>query len=193
MRAENEGRVVLAILKSPERDYNANSISKVLGITPMGALKLLKRLEKEGILEPRKVSNIIFYRLNSRNPYALDYASFMLRREAEHSPAYVKRWVSELRKIKRAEVAVLFGSVLRSGAKARDIDALFVLRGGIGAVQKEIDKVNAVNDRKIHPLFQSRADLAGNIQRRDPAILNAVKGVVAFGEKEFASLLGGAP
>jgi predicted ArsR family transcriptional regulator len=64
MKTKNEEKAILKILQSPEKEYNANSISKLIKITSMGALKLLKRLEKEGILELRKVSNISFYRVN---------------------------------------------------------------------------------------------------------------------------------
>ena len=38
---------------------------------------------------------------------------FLLKREAEQVPAYVKVWIKELRKIKNADIAILFGSVLR--------------------------------------------------------------------------------
>ena len=37
---------VLTIVKSPEQNYNANNLAKIIGVTPMGALKILKRLEK---------------------------------------------------------------------------------------------------------------------------------------------------
>ena len=42
---KNEMKAVLEILKSPEVMYNANNLAKVLEITSMGTLKILKRLE----------------------------------------------------------------------------------------------------------------------------------------------------
>ena len=39
-----EMHLALTILKSPEVEYNANSIARELKITPMGALKILKKL-----------------------------------------------------------------------------------------------------------------------------------------------------
>ena len=44
---KTEMDIVLTLVKTPEAIYNANSLSKVLNITPMGALKILKRLEQE--------------------------------------------------------------------------------------------------------------------------------------------------
>ncbi|MBI3190823.1 hypothetical protein HYZ41_03905 [archaeon] len=49
----NEMLIVLKMFKTPEREFNANSISRESGLTSMGALKILKRLEKDGILSPK--------------------------------------------------------------------------------------------------------------------------------------------
>jgi len=58
---DNEMRFVLGIFKSPELEYNANSISKLIGISSMGALKIAKRLEKENILVFReRLENVEF-------------------------------------------------------------------------------------------------------------------------------------
>ena len=40
---DNSMRAVLAILKSPEALYNSNSLSKGLGLSAMGTLKILDR------------------------------------------------------------------------------------------------------------------------------------------------------
>ncbi|MBI3036864.1 hypothetical protein HYY73_03895, partial [Candidatus Woesearchaeota archaeon] len=52
---DNEMHFVLGIFKSPELEYNANSISKLIRISSMGALKIAKRLEKENILISREL------------------------------------------------------------------------------------------------------------------------------------------
>ena len=66
----NEMLFVLSIFKSPEKEYNANNMAKHLGISPMGALKIAKRLEKGdtiGIIAP---SNPI----TSKRKYLLENA-----------------------------------------------------------------------------------------------------------------------
>ncbi len=55
------------------------------GVTPMGALKILRRLEKEGVLASKVSGKAIFYRINFDNDYPRDYVKFILRREAEHN------------------------------------------------------------------------------------------------------------
>src|SRR3989338_5579463 len=120
-----EIKAVLAIVKSPEIDYNANSLSKSVGITPMGALKILKRLQNEGILLPRKIGKAVIYRINTKNDHAKRYVHLMLSREALHASSLVKRWIYDLKKLKSVDMIILFGSVLHK-TDPRDIDVLLV-------------------------------------------------------------------
>lgn len=190
MKTKNEEKAILRILKNPKNEYNANSISKIMKVTSMGALKLLKRLEKEGILVQKKVSNISFYLLNFENSFAVSYASLMLESEAEHSSSYIKRWIGEVRKIKDAEIAIIFGSVLSKGENANDVDVLFVVeKGKFGDLKKEIEKLNLLNEKRIHSVFQTKEDLIGNIKKKDKVVLEAINGIVVFGESEFVKLM----
>lgn len=187
---KNEAEVVLQILKNPERDFNANNISKVIGITSMGALKIMKNLEQNDILTSRKIGNYTIYKINLKNEYAFQFVKFLLIREAQQSSNYVKRWVTELRKIKEAESAILFGSVLTKEEGARDMDVLFILKkNNFDALKKEINKLNELNEKNIHPIYQTTTDLKKNIIKEDRVILNAIKGIVAFGEDKFISLI----
>ncbi len=191
MKVKNKEKVILSILKSPEKEYNANNLSKVIGITSMGILKILRSLLKEDVLSLKKVSNINFYKINFSNTYSLDYSIFLLKDEAEYTSSYVKRWVRELRKIKSAEIGIIFGSVLSKKEKANDIDVLFVLkRENFDKLKKEIEKLNILNDKKIHAVYQTKEDLLLNIKKRDKIVLDALKGIVAFGEKGYVELLG---
>src|SRR3989344_7022648 len=108
---ESEMNAILTLVKSPEVDYNANSLAKIIDITPMGALKILKRLEKESILKSKKVGRAVIYRINTESTYARRYVSLILSREVLHTEAKVKRWIQELKKIKNVDIIILFGSV----------------------------------------------------------------------------------
>ena len=89
-----EMKAVLTIVKTPEVIYNANSLSKVIGITPMGMLKILKRLEQESILKSRKIGKSITYRVNLEDSYAGKYVSLLLAREAQHAPPVTRRLIN---------------------------------------------------------------------------------------------------
>lgn len=187
---KNELLIVSKMFKSPEKEYNANSISKELNITPMGALKILKRLEKENILDAKVAGKATFYRINFSNDYARDYMGFVLKREAEHSSPYVKRWVTEVRKLKNADIAIVFGSVLKKEIKADDVDVLIITdQKMFEKLKDEIKELNQINEKEMHAIFQSSKDLKDNILRRDAIVLNALKGIVVFGEEKLIELI----
>ena len=187
---DNEMAFVLNIFKSPEVEYNANSIAKLMGISSMGALKIAKRLEKENIIGSRRLGKAKFYKLAMGSDYVRDYVKFLLRREAEHAHPYVKVWIEEIRKLKSADAAILFGSVLRKQAEAGDIDAVLITdEKKFSRLKKEVEEVNQINVKRLHPVYQSKADFIKNISKGDKVLLSAVKGIAVFGEDLIAEVM----
>lgn len=186
----NEMMLVLGVFKSPKTQYNANSLSQLLGITRMGALKIAKRLEKERIISSERLGQARFYRINQDNEYARQYIKFLLKREAEHAHPYVKVWIGEIRKIKSADAAILFGSVLRKHKEARDIDVMLITdKKRLKKLEKEIEEIDKINTKKMHTMYQTKEDFAENIKNGDKPLLGAVKGICAFGEDSLIELM----
>ena len=181
---QKEMEAVLTLVKSPEEIYNANSLAKVLDITSMGALKILKRLEKEGIVKARQIGKATTYKI-SQSDYAQHYITLLLSRELLQAESFVKRWVNEIKKLKSVQIAVLFGSVLRK-KEVEDIDVLLVTdQKNFPKLKKEIEELNKINIKRIHPMYQSFEDVIKNIKERDKPLLNAIKGMVVLGEEKF--------
>lgn len=186
----NEMMFVLGVFKSPRTQYNANSLAQLLGITRMGALKIAKKLEKERIISSEKLGQARFYRINPDSGYARQYVSFLLKMEAEQAHPYVKSWVAEIRKIKSADAAILFGSVLRKHKEARDIDAMLITgQKRFKKLKKEIEEIDKINTKKIHPMYQTKEDFARNIKNGDKPLLDAAKGICVFGEDLMIELM----
>lgn len=182
---KNEINIILKLIKSPEIDYNANNLAKVVGITSMGALKILKKLEKESILKSKKIGKAVIYRINTNNLYANHYLSLILSRETIYADPRVKRWIEELKKIKNADIIILFGSVLEN-PNPNDIDVLFVTdQKHFSKLKEEIKLINEINIKKIHPMYQTFNDIIDNIKKRDKPLLNAIKGIIILGEEKF--------
>lgn len=187
---DNEMKFVLAIFKSPESEYNSRNLAKLLEISPMGALKIARKLEERDILKSRQIGKSRIYSINFDNRYSSHYILFLLKKEAEEAKPYVKRWLKELNKIKSAEAVILFGSVLKKEKGARDIDILAVVnKKNFDSVKKEIDEINMLNEKKVHPIYQTKEDLKKHIKEGNKVILNAIKGVVVFGEETLMPLL----
>lgn len=179
----NEMMFVLVMLKSPEIQYNSNSMAKVLGISRMGALKIARRLEKEQVISSKELGKAIFYKLNLERKYVREYVKFLLKREAEQIHPYEKVWIDDIRKIKSADAAILFGSVLRKHKEAADIDIMLIIdKKKYKKVQNEIHEIDELNTKKIHPMYQTREDLVRNLKKGDKPLLSAMKGIAAFGE-----------
>ncbi len=187
---DNEMYFILNIFKSPETYYNANNIAKKLGITSMGALKIAKRLENEQILTAKELGKARFYKLNFSNDYVIQYVKFLLKRESEQAHPYVKRWIKEVKKIKNADIAILYGSLLRKQRGARDIDVLLITDSKrYKKLSDEINAIDKINVKKLHPMYQTKQDIKDNIKKIDKPLLNAIKGIVVFGEDVIIKLL----
>ncbi len=187
---DNEMRMIATILKSPEVHYNANTIAKFLDISPMGAWKIAQKLQKEDILSVEEIGNAHIFKLNLSNDYVRNYVRFVLAKEAESAHPYLKRWITELKKIKHAELVILFGSVLKKHEEAGDIDALIVSNDkNFNAIKKGIEEINSINDKKIHPVYQTKEDLKKNVAKPDKVVLNAIKGLVVSGHDTLIEVL----
>lgn len=185
----NEMQFILRVIKTPEEAFNARSIARHLQISHMGAHKIAKKLEKEGILSSKQIGKGIYYRLTNKE-YVHNYLKFLLQREVEQASPYIKRWANELKKIKHAEGIILFGSVLRKEDEANDIDALILVnQSKFSLIKKEIEELDIINDKKIHPIYQSKLDLENNINKRDKVVLNAIKGLIVSGEDCLIKIL----
>lgn len=180
-----EMEILLTIVKSPEIEYNANNISKSIEITPMGALKILKRLENENVIKSKKVGKAVIYRINTQNNYAISYISLVLSRETIYTSPKVRRWIQELKKIKNADIMILYGSLLKN-IEPNDIDVLFVTnKDKFKKLQREIEEINRINIKKIHPLYQTFEDITDNIKKRHKPLLDAIKGIIVYGQEKF--------
>jgi len=180
----NEMMFVLSIFKSPEKQFNANSLAQLLGISRMGALKIANRLEKEQIISSKELGKARFYKLNLENDYVREYVKFLLKREAEQAHPYLKIWIEDIRKIKSADAAILFGSVLRKHKEAKDIDVVLIVDSKrFKKVQKEVVEIGEVHVKRLHPVYMAKGDLAKNLKNGNEAMLEASKGIVAFGEE----------
>ena len=178
---KKETEILLRVFKDFSTDYNANSLSKQLDITPRGALKILKSLKAQNLLVSKQMGKAVFYKINTHDEYALKLVSLLLMKEAQEKAA---RWMAEFRDLaKITEISIFFGSAVRNPAAAMDIDILLVFRKErLKQVREFIDEKNKILLKPIHPLIQTLADLKRNLKKKDPVIINAVRhGFVLYG------------
>jgi len=186
--SDKEKGIAVNIFKDLASYYNANSISKEVGMTRVGAYKALKKLEELGILGSERLGKAIFYRVNLDDDYAAKSIELFLMEDAKRKA----RWQDEFKEIsKLSEAIILFGSILKSEEKARDIDLLIILKPENNKkISHAINLKNQILTRRIHPIKQTSEDFVKNIIKKDKIILNAIKeGIILSGAGKAVELM----
>ena len=187
----NEIKALLIIFKDIKNKYNANNLSKILGITPMGTLKILKGLEKDNIISPEKLGKATFYKINFKSHYAKSYLRFFLEKEAQHSLPRVKAKLEDLKNLSScAEIGILFGSILKS-ENFNDIDVLLVLKNNqVKKCNKITEEIEKISSKTVHIIKQTPEDLRQNLQKNDKVVLEIIKtGIVIFGQDKIIEVI----
>ena len=92
---QKEKEVLLILFKDFTNFYNANSISKVLNISHVGAQKIFKRLLNQNLLIDKKIGKSIIYKLKLDDDYVKKLIIFLLADEANN----FKRWKEEFKEL----------------------------------------------------------------------------------------------
>ncbi len=179
---KNEKRVLRFLGAKPEMDYSINDVAKACGITPNGAYKILRKLEKEGVLLAKQIANIKAYKPDFKNEktarvYELAFMPDTLE-------GRVKLRLEDLKQLKAVTKAcVIFGSYITKKQKPEDLDALFVVeKDDFKNYKKALAKVQDIAPVKIHDVVQTTEDMLQNLKKNDHIITEALqKGVALWG------------
>ena len=188
MLSEKERELLLLLFKDFSISYNARSISGKVGMTPRGALKALKNLEKQDFVIPKPFGKAIEYKFNFSNALAKKSVELFLLEEAELRH---KRWLAEFGDLADAHILVLFGSVVRKEKDYKDIDLVVVVaEDKLYVVRKAIGEKQELMAKRIHVVWQSPNDLKSNLKKKDPVMLDALRtGVVLKGQAELVEVV----
>ena len=184
MISDKEREIVMLLFKDFAASYNARSISPKAGMTPRGALKALKNLERQGFVTARPFGRAIEYKFNFSSQLAKKNIELFLLEEAELKH---KRWLAEFGGLADAFILVLFGSAVRKEKDYNDIDLVAVVKEAkFKAMRKSIEEKQKVTAKRIHVVWQSPDDLKSNLKKKNPVMLDALRtGVVLKGQAEL--------
>lgn len=189
---QNEQKMLSFLVRNVTEKQNINQLAKRIGITPAGAFKLLKRLEHESIVKPEKLGNAIFYSLNFASDLARKKAELALFEEIKQP--YARAQAKDLERLKPfAEAAILFGSVLEKGEKAKDIDVLVVVQEKkYNKFANALDELQYLKPKRIQPVLQTPKDFIKNLKKEDSVVLSALKtGKVLWGQELIVQVIRG--
>jgi predicted nucleotidyltransferase/DNA-binding MarR family transcriptional regulator len=188
MLSDKEKAILLLLFKDFSISYNARSISGKVGMTPRGALKALKSLEKQGFAVARRFGRAIEYKFNFSSALAKKSIELFLLEEAELKH---RRWLADFGDLADAHILVLFGSVVRKEKDYNDIDLVVIVKEDkFKTVYKAIGEKQGLMTKRIHVVWQSPDDLRKNLKKKDPVMLDALRtGVVLKGQNELVGVV----
>jgi len=170
--SDKEIEILLVLFKDFSTDYNANNITKKIRITPAGAFKAMKKLEKKRLITGKKMGKAVFYKLNLDDYYTFRTMETLLISESREKAS---RWLEEFKDLfNHVEIAIIFGSIIKYPKKANDIDLLVIFKKEKNnIVNKIIDERRVLLIKAIHLVKQTPEDLNKNLKNK--VILSAIK------------------
>ena len=185
---QKEKEALLILFKDFTNFYNANSISKLLDISHVGAQKIFKKLFKQNLLLDRKIGKSIIYKLKLEDDYAEKLIAFLLADEAND----FKRWKEEFKELfKKDRIIMIYGSAIKNYAKANDIDIMIIIRKAeYKEVIKIIEKKQKILPKKIHSIELTENDLLQNIKQKKESVVDIVKNaVILYGQDKYVNIM----
>ena len=185
---EKEREMILLLLKDYTVFYNANSISKRLDISHVGAQKIFKRLLQENLVISKTIGKSIIYKLNFGNDYITHILTFLLADEANK----FKRWKEEFKEFfKEGRIVMLFGSVIKNYTHANDIDIMVVMKNNeIKKVNAALKKKEEILPKKLHTLKLNHQDLLENLKNKNKAFVDIIKNaIVLYGQNAYVEIM----
>lgn len=185
---QKERETLLILFKDFTSFYNANSISKVLNISHVGAQKIFKRLLHENLVISKTIGKSITYKLNFNEAYVSQLIAFLLADEANN----FKRWKEEFKELfKKDRIVMLFGSAIKDYAHARDIDLMVVIENKeVTEVNEILKKKEEILPKKLHTIKLNHHDLLENIKKRDKTFVDIIKNaIILYGQDKHVEAL----
>lgn len=185
---KKEREAIILLFKDFTSFYNANSISKILNISHVGAQKIFKRLLNEGLLISKTIGKSITYKPNLEEDYTRKLLAFLLADEANS----FKRWKEEFKGVyKKERIIAIYGSAIKNYAKARDIDLMIVMN------EKDVTEINSILKEKerilpksLHTIKLTHKDLLDNLKNKNKAILDIVKNaIIIYGQDGYVEVI----
>ena len=172
---KNEFRAIDFLIRNFSEKHNINGLGRKLGISPRGIYKILKKLEKTRVITPEKIGNAIYYKANLNEQIGIKLAEFVLVQG--ESNTYSKVMADDLKPLDQiSQSCALFGSVLKKGKEAKDIDILLVIKKEkFKEAHKILNDIKQLKPKIIHDIIMTKEDLINNIIKKDSFTLGVIK------------------
>lgn len=177
------------LLTSFGEDYSINQIAKSCNLAPNGALKILRKFEREGILKSKKIANINSYSINFENDKTKNIIELTLISDLTGKLKFRYEDLKPLKDVTKECIA--FGSYIDLKKEPNDMDILFILNKEKFKLYKEkSSQIYKTIPVKVHDILQTEEDFKENIKNRDKVIIEILRtGIVLWGYRKIIELI----
>ena len=185
---EKERMALLILFKDFSAYHNSNTLGEALGISRVGAMKLLKRLEKESLVVSQPIGKAVVYKPKLENDYACELISFLLADEANR----FKRWKEEFKGLfKKGRMVMIFGSAIRNYEKANDIDILIATSvNDMRDINAALREKSGILPKRLHAIKLTVNELEANVKRKEAAVIEIIRtDIILYGQDEYVEVL----
>ena len=186
---ENEKKV-LKFIGASGGNLSINELSNEINISAGSAYKVLTKFEKENVLTPHPISNIVTYHFNFDNEKTIPVLE--LAYMTDTFEGRIKMRAKEFLPLKEVTLlCIFFGSYITSKAKPSDLDVLFVVeKEKYEAYKQSLAKIQDITPVKIHDIVQTQNDLVQNLKKHDPIVVDAIQsGIVLWGHDTLVEVI----
>lgn len=186
-------KILTSLLRHTTRNLTISMLEEILAMTHVGVWKALKKLENADLVVLQAMGNkknsAYIAHLNWENRLTTKILSLAL----EHEAIPQRRWVVNFAALEnKVDFLLLYGSMLVSPQKAKDIDLLSVVsKKNISLeVERILMNVQKTQSKPIHHILLSPVGLKDELKKPNIAFINALKeGVVLFGQDAFIAFM----
>lgn len=187
MLTQNEKKVLRLIFLGAK--LSINQLAKESGLSPNGAYKMLKKFHEEGILRHEEIANSKIYSLDYQNEKTANVLKLALIEDSLSKKLQSRQ--EDLKPLRQSSKAcILFGSYIKN-EKPNDMDMLFVIeKDKYPEHKKASKKIYETMPAKAHEVLQTEEDFRGNLQKKDPVVMEALKkGIILWGQDTIIELV----
>ncbi len=191
---ETDLKILKTLLKDISVKHTITSLAKEIGITRVGAWKILKKLNSDGLILLSQIgagkTSTYSISLNWDNPITEKTLSLALTQDAIKN----QRWRDNFVELKnKTDFVIIYGSIIHSLKEANDIDILGVTsRNKFVEIEESVKKIQKIQTKKIHILNFTKEEFKQELEKPNKALIDAVKkGIILFGQEKFIDFIGG--
>ena len=188
IKLTKEQEILMELFRNPFSQESIRGMAKKINLSPAGALKVFRKLQKRGLVISQKIGSSLIYSLNKDNILTNKEVEMILTIGSQNYP----RWIEEFRKLEEESIfVIIFGSIIKNEKEAKDIDLLVCAEAkNFDNIKRIIKEKDNILSKKVHLIFQTKEDFKKDFIQKNKVTIEIIKtGIILFGQEKFRGIV----